>query len=151
MLEVVEHQERAAGAQMIEDALVGVDARDLGQSHRPRQRAHHVVGVEDVLQRDPPHGVEVLGRALGDLERQPRLARAARPRHGDHAGRWPMRSSRTASSSSRPISSVVGDGRLVRIGSSVRGGGNSEGAGAVHDEVKQLPRGDEVLEAVLPE
>ena len=28
-------EERAAGAQMIEDALVRVDPRDLGQSHRP--------------------------------------------------------------------------------------------------------------------
>ena len=34
LLEVVEHQEHSAGAQVIKDALFGVDLRDLGQPHR---------------------------------------------------------------------------------------------------------------------
>ena len=80
VLEVVEHEERAAGAQVVEDALVGFDPGDFGQPHRPRQRPHDLVGVQHVLQRHPPHGVEVLGRALGDLERQPSSCPSRRAR-----------------------------------------------------------------------
>ena len=101
-----------------------------------------------MLQPHPPDGVEVPGRALRDLERQPRLARATRPRHGHQAGAG----EEVEQDRHLVIAADQFGGRRGQVGANALQGARRREVRCrvpVDHEVEQLAGSGEVLDAVL--
>ena len=86
MLEVVKHEEHLAIGQVASQALGRCRARVLHEREARRDGRRDQAGIRDRIERHQPRAVlELAGRSSGELDRQPRLARAARPGQRDEA------------------------------------------------------------------
>ncbi len=116
VLEIVDQEQQLLVAEVVRQLVAGADRlRDLldDQARVGERRERH---PEDAVL----VGADQLG---GHLERQPRLARPARPGDRDQARAVPQQLSTSSTSRSRPSSGVAATGRLVA--SSVLSGGKS--------------------------
>ena len=87
LLHVVEHEEHGAGAQVVAQAILHRRAAHVLHAHGHGDRRRHEGRIADRLQ---GHEVQAVGEAFrdvrGQLQREARLARAARPRQRQQAG-----------------------------------------------------------------
>ena len=86
LLEVVEHDQHALGADVVDEALDRRATAAIRQHEGLRDRRGHQLRVADGCQLDEPHAVGVVAQsASGDLEAEARLPGAARPGEGQQA------------------------------------------------------------------
>ncbi len=117
LLEIVEHEEHLSTAQAIDELILQRSIDDLAELDGPRDRDEDGVRVAGAGQVDETDAVrEDWLQVLGDLDRQRRLARAARPGQGQQADR----SIRQTIPDLRELASATdqpgGPGRQVRPG-----------------------------------
>ena len=152
LLEVVEDEQHVARRRSSSaSASMAGRAALSASAERPGDRRGDEGRVADGVEGDEPDAVgEVVGGGRGDLERQPRLAGAARSGQGQQPGRPASSAPASASSRSRPTNVVSWVGRLFGRASSERSGGKSAGRPSMTSWVEPLRRA-QVLEPVLPE
>ena len=153
LLEVVEHEQQLAVAEVVVHGVGEVASRDPRRTRRApsdlrRSRAPASVTALRSTNEDPVGEPVELVRGR-DLQREPGLARAA----GARQRQQPARASRLGDLGdlrSRPTNDVRGGGRFVRRASSERSGGNV-GLEPVDHEVVEMLRVLEILQSVHAE
>ena len=123
MLAVVQHQQQAPAGQPVPHDVRRRPARLVGHAQRARHRRGHQVRVGQRRQLDQPDAVRVVaGHRPRRLQRQARLADAARPGQRQQPGLPPGAAATSASSRSRPTRLVSGSGQVAGSAGWRRGG-----------------------------
>ena len=116
VFDVVEHQQKPAWAQVRREHLGYLAGSDLAQAERVRDGWQHVTGVGHGGERHEYHPVAVTG-PLGDRERQPGLADAARAAGGgvftltltDSTQGWTQTTSQTSDAAQLGSAEVIAE------------------------------------------